>query len=80
MVFDGAQLPMKANEEKERRKNRADNKRKALQFYKIGDKENGYKYMQRAIHISQEMVNNLIKRLRKEGIEFIVAPYEGIHH
>ena len=78
MVFDGEQLPMKANEEEKRNNLREINKQFAIKAYKNGNISEGFKYATRAIQITSEMITKLINRLKKENISFVVAPYEGI--
>ena len=77
IVFDGAQLPMKANEEHKRGESRKDNKEKAKQCLRTGDKQNAYKYAQMAVRITKEMVTGFIQLCIDCNIQFVCAPYEG---
>ncbi|MES1921520.1 hypothetical protein MHBO_003046 [Bonamia ostreae] len=77
MVFDGARLEQKADEERERRKKRRENKEKGMRFLGKGNIKEATKYFQRAVDVKPEMAHQLITELRKLNVECIVAPYEA---
>eukprot|EP01083_Nonionella_stella_P264596 897372_1 len=56
IVFDGAHLPMKANEEHRRNQIREDKKKEALRHIKSGNKELAYKAAASAVRITKQMV------------------------
>ncbi|KAI8818712.1 uncharacterized protein EV422DRAFT_536597 [Fimicolochytrium jonesii] len=77
MVFDGDCLPMKAGTERERHKRREEGKRRAQQYLRNGQKTKAYEQFQSCVDVTPRMAAELIKLLRKENIECIVAPYEA---
>eukprot|EP00494_Astrolonche_serrata_P021955 UN22204 len=68
---------MKKEEERKRGETRANNFQKAMLFLEQGDVSNANHYFQMAVKVTRKMVRNLARRLQKEGIEFVVAPYEA---
>eukprot|EP01084_Bolivina_argentea_P258938 436734_1 len=77
IVFDGAHLPMKANEEHRRNQIREDKKKEALRHIKSGNKELAYKAAASAVRITKQMVTGFINQCIGENIQFICAPYEA---
>jgi len=77
IVFDGAQLPMKANEEQKRGESRKKNKGKALQALKDGNKQEAYRYATMAVRITKAMVSAFINQCIELKVEFVCAPYEA---
>jgi len=76
-VFDGRNLPAKADVENVRRANRQKAKDEIDKLFQKGDTKTAYKILPRAIDISQEMAKQLIDKLIEEKIDYIVAPYEA---
>lgn len=77
IVFDGGKLPMKNSTEAERHQNRTDRMRKGKEMLERGDFANALKHFQTSIDITPEMAYEWIKVLKKEGVEYVVAPYEA---
>ncbi|RLN70924.1 hypothetical protein BBJ29_002244, partial [Phytophthora kernoviae] len=81
LVFDGAPLPAKAEENAKRAKSRADWKQKALkmveQEQQDRDSQAFFSACCRAVAVTNEMVMKLIATLRCMHITFYVAPYEA---
>ncbi|XWS60896.1 hypothetical protein CRYUN_Cryun07bG0077300 [Craigia yunnanensis] len=77
VVFDGANIPCKAATEKGRYRRRKDNRELAMAKLKEGDVKGATELFQRAVSITPAMAHQLIRILRLENIEFVVAPYEA---
>lgn len=52
-------------------------KQKGMELLQAGDKKAASECFQRAVDVTPRMAFNLIELLRKEGVEFVVAPYEA---
>ncbi|KDN52223.1 hypothetical protein K437DRAFT_293160 [Tilletiaria anomala UBC 951] len=76
VVFDGDRLPSKAGTEEERETRRNENLAKALNAHKAGH-AGAHDLFAKCVDITPQMAFQLIKFLRKEGIPYIVAPYEA---
>eukprot|EP00737_Agarophyton_chilense_P003402 gb/GEZJ01003982.1/.p1 GENE.gb/GEZJ01003982.1/~~gb/GEZJ01003982.1/.p1 ORF type:complete len:404 (+),score=41.73 gb/GEZJ01003982.1/:308-1519(+) len=77
VVFDGAELPMKAGTHAERRERRKEALRKAEQAVAAGDSRKAEAWYQRACFVTSEMARNVIRECRKLNVEYVVAPYEA---
>jgi len=77
VVFDGAPLPMKNEENKKRRQLRKQNKEKAEQLEASGDMQGAETYYQKSISITFQMVMNCVAALKQNNVQYIIAPYEG---
>lgn len=77
MVFDGDFLPSKARTESSRAKRREDSQKAGLELLKAGKPSQAQAELQKAIDITPEMARHLIEELKKEGVPYIVAPYEA---
>ena len=77
VVFDGAGLPMKAKTHDERRKKRAEALEKAKSFEMKKDMKAALEWYQRAVPVTNEMVQTVIRELREMNVEYLVAPYEA---
>ncbi|KAL6056081.1 Rad2 nuclease, variant 2 [Balamuthia mandrillaris] len=76
-VFDGGALPAKRQQEEKRRAKRKENRSKALEFLRQGNRSAARECFQKAVDITPFMAHQLIQMLHGEGIECIVAPYEA---
>jgi exonuclease-1 len=77
-VFDGASPMAKAGAEQRRLFVRTSHHRKALACREAGDHKGAQRFFQRAVDVSPEMADQLVRRLRTSlGIECIVAPFEA---
>ncbi|PAA91948.1 hypothetical protein BOX15_Mlig027325g1, partial [Macrostomum lignano] len=77
LVFDGRNLPAKADVEHKRRETRAAYKRKALQLLAEGRSAEAREAFERCIDVTPSMALALMRSARKEGADTIVAPYEA---
>ena len=77
IVFDGEELPAKIGTNERRRQGRKENFIKAEELSKRGLEAEANSHYKLAIDISPEILNPLFSILRKNHIDFIVAPYEA---
>ncbi|KAL1492318.1 hypothetical protein ABEB36_010579 [Hypothenemus hampei] len=77
MVFDGRNLPAKAETEAKRRESRKKAKQRAVELLKLGKTEEAQTYLKQCVDITPTMAHNLIKECRKLKVDCIVAPYES---
>jgi len=78
LVFDGADLPSKEATEVGRREKKAKAKVDAIAMDRRspGSKE-AFKLFQQTIDVTFEMVQHVIVKARKRGVDYIVAPHEA---
>ena len=77
LVFDGDYLPSKAATETERSKRRDESRKAGLELYKVGRTSQAQKELQKAVDVTPEMAGQLIRELKKLGVQYVVAPYEA---
>ncbi|CAG9816842.1 unnamed protein product [Phaedon cochleariae] len=77
LVFDGKNLPAKADTETKRRESRTKAKQRAAELLRLGKTEEARSYMKQSINITPEMASAVIKECQKMNIDCIVAPYES---
>lgn len=77
LVFDGDNLPGKADTETARAKRREDSKRRGLELYKARKLSQAYPEFQKAVDVTPHMARQLIEELKKLDIKYVVAPYEA---
>eukprot|EP01083_Nonionella_stella_P100470 283420_1 len=77
IVFDGAHLPMKANENHKRNVIRDKAKKLALAALKSGDRDLAYKEATKAVHITKPMITGFMNQCIAHNIQFVCAPYEA---
>ncbi len=77
LVFDGGPLPMKKHREIERERNRSENRRKADECLKANAHVKALEFMGKCADVTPEMAFLLIEALKREGVGFVVAPYEA---
>ena len=68
LVFDGRNLPSKADTEKKRRENRAKNRKMAKDFLAAGNYQSAKECFQRCIDITPEMAREVIAACRERNI------------
>lgn len=56
---------------------RKEAREKGMELLKAGDKKAAMECFQRAVDVTPRMAFNLIELLRKENVEFVVAPFEA---
>lgn len=77
MVFDGDFLPSKARTEDSRAKRRENSQKAGLELLRAGKPSQAQLELQKAIDVTPEMARHLIEELKREGIPYVVAPYEA---
>ncbi|KAJ8431696.1 hypothetical protein Cgig2_006552 [Carnegiea gigantea] len=92
LVFDGGLLPMKSKQENKRAseslvyavpiaassiKSRKENLARAIEHESSGNSAAAYECYQRSLDISPAIAYDLIQVLKREGVDYIVAPYEA---
>jgi len=77
LVFDGSRLPTKSATESSRQEKRLLNKQMGNRALMSENKNSANEYFKKAVDITPQMAYTLIEELRKNNIEFIVAPYEA---
>ncbi|KAM5570450.1 exonuclease 1 [Rosa sericea] len=77
VVFDGGNVPCKAATGDERHRRRKKFHDLAMEKVEEGNVRAATELFQRAVSVTPSMAHELIKVLRSENIEFVVAPYEA---
>ncbi|GAA6024160.1 hypothetical protein JCM11491_001019 [Sporobolomyces phaffii] len=77
IVFDGGLLPSKMGTEGDREKRRNEALAKGNSFRAEGKHSQAREAYVKAVDVTPEMAYQLIKALRQEGIQYVVAPYEA---
>ncbi|KAJ3696092.1 hypothetical protein LUZ60_001469 [Juncus effusus] len=77
LIFDGGLLPIKDDQETKRARSRKENMDRALQHESAGNSKAAFECYQKAVDISPSIAFELIKVLKREKVEYIVAPYEA---
>ncbi|EGD82731.1 hypothetical protein PTSG_03380 [Salpingoeca rosetta] len=77
VVFDGAPLAAKAEENARRQRQRKAAREEALKLRKQGKVHEARKASRRALHVSRDMQRTLMAMLDRLNIEYVVAPYEA---
>ncbi|ETO24048.1 hypothetical protein RFI_13113, partial [Reticulomyxa filosa] len=77
VVFDGAQLPMKKEEEIRRAKKREMKRLEGEKLWNAGDRKKSYECFQQSVRITHTMIETFQQRLKTDNIPFVVAPYEA---
>ncbi|KAJ4423269.1 Rad2 nuclease [Gnomoniopsis sp. IMI 355080] len=77
MVFDGDFLPSKARTEDSRAKRREHSQKAGLELLRAGKPSQAQLELQKAIDVTPEMARHLIEELKREGVPYVVAPYEA---
>lgn len=79
MVFDGANLPAKAQTETDRNAKRKLNLQNALEFEQKGDHRTARQFYSRAVDVTPLMAAKLIQVIKENraGVTCIVAPFEA---
>ncbi|KAH6574385.1 hypothetical protein BASA60_005555 [Batrachochytrium salamandrivorans] len=77
IVFDGDRLPMKMRTEDDRHKRREETRAKGVELLRNGNRDKAQECFQMCVDVTPQMAHELIKKLRENNIEYIVAPYEA---
>ncbi|KAK6902606.1 hypothetical protein I204_07454 [Kwoniella mangroviensis CBS 8886] len=77
IVFDGGPLPAKKGTEVSRARSRAENLERARSMESQGRWREARDFYTRCLDITPEMAYQLIKALKAENVDYVVAPYEA---
>lgn len=77
VVFDGGPLPAKRSTERDRKQRREENLAKAKALAAEGKHSQAREFYGKCVDVTPQMAFQLIKALRAEGVQYIVAPYEA---
>ncbi|PVZ99159.1 hypothetical protein BB558_003474 [Smittium angustum] len=77
VVFDGGPLISKKKTELEREMNRKNNTDRGIDLLKQGKRKEAMSYFQKGVNITPLLAKAVIEELKKEKINYIVAPYEA---
>ncbi|KAJ8325661.1 hypothetical protein O5D80_005863 [Batrachochytrium dendrobatidis] len=77
IVFDGDRLPIKMRTENDRHKRREISRAKGFEYLRAGQRDKAQDCFQTCVDVTPRMAHELIKELRANNIEYIVAPYEA---
>lgn len=77
VVFDGDHLPSKASTERDRESRRAASRAKAEELSAQGNEAAAFEHYAKCVEITPEMAFQLIKALKAQGVDYVVAPYEA---
>nr|GMD09142.1 exonuclease 1 isoform X1 [Ipomoea batatas] len=77
MVFDGGFLPMKGEQENMRARIRKESLSRAIEHESNGNQSAAYECYQKAVDISPSVAYDLIQVLKRENVQYVVAPYEA---
>ncbi|GAA5992168.1 hypothetical protein JCM5350_002559 [Sporobolomyces pararoseus] len=77
IVFDGGLLPSKMGTEGDREKRRNEALAKGNALLAEGKANQARDFFVKAVDVTPAMAYQLIKALRQEGIQYVVAPYEA---
>ncbi|ONM37426.1 Exonuclease 1 [Zea mays] len=77
LVFDGGLLPIKSYQEGKRARSRKENLERAREHEAAGNSRAAFECYQKAVDITPRIASELIEVLKKENVNYIVAPYEA---
>ncbi|CAD6229625.1 unnamed protein product [Miscanthus lutarioriparius] len=77
LVFDGGLLPIKSYQETKRSRSRKENLERAREHEASGNSRAAFECYQKAVDITPRIASELIEVLKKEKVDYIVAPYEA---
>lgn len=77
LVFDGDRLPSKSGTEKSRRDRRKESRAAGMELLKMGKTSQAHQELQKAVDITPEMARMLIEELKRNNVQYVVAPYEA---
>ncbi|CAO1315272.1 unnamed protein product [Diamesa serratosioi] len=77
LVFDGRNVPAKAETESKRRESRKDARKKAGEFLRAGKTTEARSQFNRCVDITHEMALELIRECRRRNVDCVVGPYEA---
>ena len=85
-VFDGMPLPGKSSTNDERSERRQANMAEAMELFEVGEMGSGmddetatqyHKLLSKAVYCDRELIDAIIRALRKGGYAYFVSPFES---
>ena len=77
IVFDGDNLPSKAETESKRRISRQESRARGLEHLKFRRTSQAFLELRKAVDVTPEMAQMFITELKRANVDYIVAPYEA---
>lgn len=77
VVFDGARLPAKSATEQSRAANRQKFRELGLREMQRGNRAAAEEHFQKAVDVTPHMAHEVIGELRRDGVDYLVAPFEA---
>jgi len=77
LVFDGDRLPSKSGTEKSRRDRRKESRKAGMELLNMGKTAQAHQELQKAVDITPEIARSLIEELKRNNVQYVVAPYEA---
>ncbi|CAH8451409.1 unnamed protein product [Schistosoma curassoni] len=77
LVFDGLDLPSKAETDSKRRETKELNRKKAAEYLMKGDKAAAQECFERSVFVTSEMAYEVLRAARNMGVDCVIAPYEA---
>ena len=77
LVFDGDNLPSKAETESKRSVSRQESRARGLEHLKFKRTSQAFLELRKAVDVTPEMAQMFIMELRRANVEYLVAPYEA---
>ncbi|CAH8451695.1 unnamed protein product [Schistosoma haematobium] len=77
LVFDGSDLPSKAETDSKRRETKELNRKKAAEYLMKGDKAAAQECFERSVFVTSEMAYEVLRAARNMGVDCVIAPYEA---
>ncbi|KAI0701399.1 PIN domain-like protein [Cytidiella melzeri] len=77
VVFDGGPLPAKRGTESDRKKKRDENLARANALAAQGKHSQAREFYVKCVDVTPQMAYQLIKALKAESVDYVVAPYEA---
>lgn len=77
VVFDGDRLPSKSGTEEDREARRTSSRQAAEELARAGKHAAAFEHYAKCVDVTPTMAFQLIKALKRAGVEYVVAPYEA---
>ncbi|KAG0739430.1 hypothetical protein G6F16_007501 [Rhizopus arrhizus] len=77
VVFDGQSLPMKQETNSKRAQKRKESFNIGFKLVKDNKIKEALPYLQQSISITQDMIQQVVKKLDEIGVQHVIAPYEA---
>ena len=77
IVFDGDYLPSKVMTELEREAKRTASKKLGLELHRMNKISQAHSELSKAVDVTPEMARQVIEELKRNNVQYVVAPYEA---